>query len=30
MDTNQVSSLSLPLLSGTDCNQQINNMIGGF
>jgi hypothetical protein len=27
MDTNQVSSLSLSLLSGTDCNQQINNMM---
>jgi hypothetical protein len=28
MDTNQVSSLSLSLLSGTDCKQQIINMMG--
>jgi len=30
MDTNQVSSLSLSLLSGADCKQQIINIMGSF
>ena len=30
MDTNQVSSLYLSLLSGADCKQQIINIMGSF
>ena len=30
IDTNQVSSLSLSLLSGADCKQQIINIMGSF